>query len=305
MRTMKILSLLVFGSCAPSLFAACQPADPPGTLEQQLRATYVETVMDASGEKVAQPGCIFVVKKENIAACTSTKTAMRNVYQDGQVTQETKNSTLNKFRRLPHLPGTPAPPDAPADAPSCTGKTRNLNMDEKVYLLHMELKPNGSDTGIVFTVQSCGTCDPAAVDPAHTPYRADVRVFLRKGFMTATDLKQIKRAVGEVLAFPDDAAADSSQQVSQSSQPAAPGAGAPPPAATPAAPATFAPIAPPPPPQEDAAPATANIGVGQTPDQVKAALGQPDKIVKIGSKEIYSYKNLKVTFVDGKVSDVE
>jgi hypothetical protein len=119
-----MIAVLVAGSWAPSLFAACNPADPPGTLEQQLRATYVETVMDASGVKVATPGCIFVVKKEGIAACTSTKTATRNVYQDGQVTQETKNSTINKIRRFPHIPGVPATPDAPADTPSCTGNTQ-------------------------------------------------------------------------------------------------------------------------------------------------------------------------------------
>jgi hypothetical protein len=38
---------------------------------------------------------------------------------------------------------------------------------------------------------------------------------------------------------------------------------------------------------------------------VKAALGQPDKIVTIGPKQIYVYKDLKVTFLNGKVSDVE
>jgi hypothetical protein len=45
--------------------------------------------------------------------------------------------------------------------------------------------------------------------------------------------------------------------------------------------------------------------LGQTIDQVVAALGQPDKIVNLGSKQIYVYKDLKVTFVDGKVADVQ
>jgi hypothetical protein len=174
-------------------------------------------------------------------------------------------------------------------------------MDEKVYLLHMEIKNNSSDSGIVFTVQSCGTCDPTAIDPGHTPYRADVRVFLRKNFMTATDLKQIESVAGEVLAFPDDGAAGASKPVSQNGQPATPDPGA-----APAAQPNFAPIAPPPPPAQEGATAPVNIAVGQTSDQVKAALGQPDRVVKVGdNKEIYSYKNLKVTFIDGKVSDVE
>jgi hypothetical protein len=64
-------------------------------------------------------------------------------------------------------------------------------------------------------------------------------------------------------------------------------------------------IAPPPPPADEPAPGPKTISLGQTKDLVVANLGQPDKIAKIGSKEIYSYKDLKVTFVNGKVTDVQ
>jgi hypothetical protein len=47
------------------------------------------------------------------------------------------------------------------------------------------------------------------------------------------------------------------------------------------------------------------VELGQTPDQVKAALGAPDKVIKLGAKEVYVYKDIKVVFVDGKVSDVQ
>lgn len=50
---------------------------------------------------------------------------------------------------------------------------------------------------------------------------------------------------------------------------------------------------------------TKTVDLGQTTDQVKAALGNPDKIVNLGSKTIYIYKDMKVVFVDGKVSDVQ
>jgi hypothetical protein len=62
-----------------------------------------------------------------------------------------------------------------------------------------------------------------------------------------------------------------------------------------------APIAPPPPPA--AAPAT--IALGQTTDQVTASMGQPTRIVDLGTKKIYVYKDMKITFKAGKVSDVE
>lgn len=61
-------------------------------------------------------------------------------------------------------------------------------------------------------------------------------------------------------------------------------------------------IAPPPPPA-DAPPPT--VTVGQTKAQVTAAFGQPVKAAKIGAKEIFYYKDMKVTFINGKVSNVE
>jgi hypothetical protein len=47
------------------------------------------------------------------------------------------------------------------------------------------------------------------------------------------------------------------------------------------------------------------IAVGQTIDQVTASMGQPTRIIDLGVKKIYVYKDMKVTFKSGKVSDVE
>ncbi len=49
---------------------------------------------------------------------------------------------------------------------------------------------------------------------------------------------------------------------------------------------------------------TKTIELGQTPEQVEAILGRPEKIVKLGSKTTYVYKDIQVTFSDGAVSDV-
>jgi hypothetical protein len=55
-----------------------------------------------------------------------------------------------------------------------------------------------------------------------------------------------------------------------------------------------------------AAPAApAEISLGQTIDQVIGILGQPKTISDLGSKKIYVYKDMKVVFVGGKVSDVQ
>ncbi len=53
-----------------------------------------------------------------------------------------------------------------------------------------------------------------------------------------------------------------------------------------------------------AAPPT-QIELGQTVDQVTTALGPPSKIVDLNTKLIYVYKDMKITFKAGKVSDVQ
>ena len=64
---------------------------------------------------------------------------------------------------------------------------------------------------------------------------------------------------------------------------------------------TPAPLAPPPAP----AGPPPTIELGQTKDQVQAAFGTPTRVVKLGTKEIEYYKDMKVTFVSGKVTDVQ
>jgi len=76
-------------------------------------------------------------------------------------------------------------------------------------------------------------------------------------------------------------------------EPAQPGRMGPAPEAVPA-PASMPAIAPPP-----------TIDLGQTKDMVIATCGQPLRIARLGEKEIFYYKDMKVTFINGAVSNVE
>jgi hypothetical protein len=129
-------------------------------------------------------------------------------------------------------------------------------------------------------------------------YKATLRFELPKGALASEDLSKVDPTIAEVfkIAPADQAAA---------AAPAAPAAPAPPLVAQAAPEAPLAPIAPPPPPPPDPVVETKSIEVGQTKEQVVAILGQPEKIVKAGSKEIYQYKDLKVTFVNGKMTDAQ
>jgi hypothetical protein len=157
---------------------------------------------------------------------------------------------------------------------------RDLRAGDRVYLLKTEVK----DSGVVFNVQTCDFCDGSPMDLAQMPFRAALTFQYPKGYWNNTDFAQIQQAIGEVFAF----AGGSGAGAQPNPEPVAP---------------SGAQVSQQPPPAPQSEPV--KIGLGQTTDQVVAGLGQPDKVVDLGSKKIYIYKDLKITFVDGKVSDVQ
>jgi hypothetical protein len=58
----------------------------------------------------------------------------------------------------------------------------------------------------------------------------------------------------------------------------------------------YIPLAPPPIPKST---------LGFSPQQVVADLGQPRKVINLGSKMVYIYKDVKIVFIDGKVVDIQ
>lgn len=139
-------------------------------------------------------------------------------------------------------------------------------------------------TGI--TLQKDGIYLRVFSDPYNdTRYYADLKFPLEKGSIPSPDeaLAMLREVV---TAEPTDTQA----------------AATPPPAEnTPKAPASEAP----PPPINAPQPPPKAISIGNTKAQVEAAFGQPEKTVSLGAKEIYYYKDMKITFVNGKVSDVQ
>ncbi|MGC9944883.1 MAG: hypothetical protein ABSF64_00675 [Bryobacteraceae bacterium] len=159
--------------------------------------------------------------------------------------------------------------------PGVTGN-RVFARDEKFWLEKVDIK----NDGVVLEFLS----DP--FDDVR--YKGTLRFPFPKGSPPPID--QIENLVGQVIAV------DGANESAANTQPA-------PSAARPATPAEKAPepIAPPPPPPAD----PVSISSGQTNDQVVSSFGQPKTIVRLGAKQIYYYQDLKVTFVNGKVADVQ
>jgi hypothetical protein len=164
---------------------------------------------------------------------------------------------------------------------SCSNMMKNASRmfqtGEKVYPLKIEVKPKNDKVTVRFI--ACDACN--GTNPP-TAFKGAVDFIFPKGALDNPDASKIEDAIGKVFSI-DDSAAEAPPA------PAAADANQPPPAAAaPAAPAQ-----------------PVSIDIGMTIDQVVAALGQPQKMVNLGAKKIYVYKDLKVTFLDGKVSDVQ
>jgi len=54
-----------------------------------------------------------------------------------------------------------------------------------------------------------------------------------------------------------------------------------------------------------AAEPTPTVTLGMTPSQVQSVLGPPRRVVDLGQKRMYIYDDMKVIFMDGRVSDVQ
>jgi hypothetical protein len=151
---------------------------------------------------------------------------------------------------------------------------RFLDTGEKVYPLKVEVNVKNETVSVTFI--ECDSCNGVS---QQSSFRGQVAFHFPKGYLETADAGQVMDVINQVLPA-DDGGGDAQQPQDQQGQD-------PPQAAQ----------------QEQAQPLT--IQVGQTIDEVVAALGKPDKLINLGAKQIYLYKDLKVTFLHGKVSDVQ
>jgi len=294
MDSTKVLTVSMVAAIASLGYAAPQA----GNLGQQIHGAYLETSMDPNGLKVIKPGSTLVVQIDGVQAnpLKNNLLPFENTFENGQIVATEKKGLKGLLKKQVHMA---------VNGPE--GPERPLANGAKVYLLNVEFQPT-PDT-IALTVQTCGDCDPKSVDPTNVPYRAKVTFKFVKGALAVTDLKHVQQAIEQVFKFADSAAADTGNAGGGNSPNAAPqaqqqqSAPAPQPQPQPVQdPQQFGALPPPPPPPAE--PRTLKIGM--TIDEVKAGFGEPANIVDVGNgKLIYMYKDKKVTFVNGKVSDVD
>jgi hypothetical protein len=277
-----------------SVWAAYAQDQGAAAIQKKLEGEYQLTKTTADKSDIVTAGSVIVLHKDNVLMLVATSTnPCRNTYKDGKVTQSAAcrtNEKVKKFSRFTSMiPGASSVPDSPA--------SRTFVAGEKFWVTKIEVRDSGKDPGIVLGFFTDAISDTRYATSLMIPF----------GAITPSPDEALK-AVAEIItvAPSEDKAGDD-----KGGDKAAPQGGqqdAPAPSQPAAAPAAPAPAEAPPPPIEAPPPPPADpvsVSEGQTINQVVAALGQPVKKAKVGTKDIYYYKDLKVTFVNGKVTDVQ
>lgn len=272
-QTFQTATQAVAAIACITVFLTCWAGAQAVTLQEQLAAQYKSVKMgsDTGGYSVVEKGTLLEIKKGGILGVPYSDQSIQNTkYEGGQV--KSPNSLLTKgigfgMKRF--------------------GKeqtTHLMAVGDKVYSQGVAVD-TGKDT-VTMSIVECDTCNKT--DPP-TYMKAKVVFVFPKGSLEKAQAGEVEDVIGQLLAMSDESSGGDqggNQQQGgqdQGQQQGGGGGGGQQ--------------------QQQAEPQT--IEIGMTPDQVTAAMGQPDKIVKLTNKQIYIYKDMKVTFVGGKVSDVQ
>lgn len=265
---------------------ACQAGDPATMIQEKLVSQIKLTKSTADHTDVVTAGDIVMLHKDGLMMCSSASPyAFSNTYANGALTANQNNRAKDAAKsflkgRLPFGGG-----GSVTDAANNGCQSRKFVAGEKFWV-----------TGIV--LQKDGILVSTFSDPYNdTRYYGEIKFPFAKG-APIPPADAFAKTVSEVIAVEpgDDNDKASDSRPGGQTQAAGPGA-------APAKPPAVMPDIAPPPPPADAPPPT--ISIGQTKDQVTTAFGAPLRMAKVGAKEIYYYKDMKVTFKDGKVSNVE
>jgi hypothetical protein len=251
-------------------FLGASPRCSAQELQKKLEGQYKLTKPTDDKTDIVTAGSILILQKDKLIMYpTTTQIPPQNTYKDGKLSSGAfgAHQQIQKFGSLIGH----APPSQLQTA------SRNFVTGEKFWVTKIDVQPDG----VIFTLFTDAIQD--------VRYYSTLKFVYPKGATPSTD--QVMNTVAEVLKVQpdDDAKADDKggdqQQAAggdaNQQQPAAaeqPAADAPPPA---------------------------TVEIGQTVDDVIGILGQPTKIINLGIKQIYVYKDLKVTFIKGKVTDAQ
>ncbi|MGD0164037.1 MAG: hypothetical protein ABSB39_16325 [Candidatus Sulfotelmatobacter sp.] len=262
--------LLAATTIFPMALASAQAV----SLQEQLAAQYklAKIGSDTSGYSVVEKGTLLAVQKGGVLGVPfGDQNVPATKYEGGTIKGPSslalmgRKSIMGKFGK--------------------EQTTHLFAVGDKVY--PMKIDVNVAKDTVTLGIVACDTCNKT--DPP-TYNKAQVVFQFPKGSLANAAAGGVEDTIGQVLSISNDDAQGGDQggqqqggdQGGQQQGGGQQAAAADQPQAEPA-----------------------SIEKGMTTDQVEAAMGKPEKKVTLGTKQIYYYKDMKVIFLSGKVSDVQ
>ena len=269
---------------AATIFPMARASAQAATLQDQLVAQYklVKIGSDTGGYSVVEEGTVLAIQKGGILAVPySDSSDFKSKYQDGAIKSPGGLSVVGRKSIMGRF-----------------GKEQTTHLfakGDKVYPTKIDV--NVSKDNVTLGIVACDTCNKT--DPP-TYNKAEVVFEFPKGSLASATADSVQKIIAQVFTVSKDDSKDDKgdkkgddkggqQQAAGQDQGQQQGAqdqgqqqGADQPAAEPV-----------------------SIEKGMSVDDVEAAMGKPDKKVTLGTKQIYYYKDMKVIFINGKVSDVQ
>jgi len=281
-KSRHLISGIVLG--AATIFPMARASAQAATLQDQLVAQYklVKIGSDTGGYSVVEEGTVLAIQKGGILAVPySDASDFKTKYQDGAIKSPGGLAVVGRKSIMGRF-----------------GKEQTTHLfakGDKVYPTKIDV--NVSKDNVTLGIVACDTCNKT--DPP-TYNKAEVVFEFPKGSLANATADSVQKIIAQVFTVSKDDSKDDKgdkkgddkggqQQAAGQDQGQQQGAqdqgqqqGGDQPAAEPV-----------------------SIEKGMSVDDVEAAMGKPDKKVTLGSKQIYYYKDMKVIFLNGKVSDVQ
>ncbi len=269
---------------AATIFPMARASAQAATLQDQLVAQYklVKIGSDTDGYSVVEEGTVLAIQKGGILAVPySDSNDFKSKYQDGAIKSPGGLSVVGRKSIMGRF-----------------GKEQTTHLfakGDKVYPTKIDV--NVAKDNVTMGIVACDTCNKT--DPP-TYNKAEVVFEFPKGSLANATADSVQKIIAQVFTVSKDdskddkgdkkgddkggqqqaAGQDQGQQQGGQDQGQQQGG-------------------------DQAAAEPVSIEKGMSVDDVEAAMGKPDKKVTLGTKQIYYYKDMKVIFMNGKVSDVQ
>jgi hypothetical protein len=276
----------LFGLCMLTVCAAVAipHASAQGSLALALKKKYRITEINVQGV-AASPGTVLTVEGDGInAEPYPTLITFENPVIDGQVKQRSKALGFIKSTNL-----------------------QILQPGQKVYITKINEDTSGKEDDLKVTILTCDSILATFTNgkyggayQAAKRYSTTLGFRLPKGTLDTMSVDDASKMIEAVLSFnpADQGRARDAGTVARSCEPHC--------AVSATTGATIGgagvPQGPPQGPPQNSAP---TVSLGESVDDVTAAMGTPQQIINLGAKQIYKYPDMKIIFLSGKVSDVQ